>query len=500
MNIKKIVLLFFVMFFPVVLAKDDYINTADLNNEFLKDEYQKNYTESNNETSRIYKSAEWSNKSEGEAKITIKASNTFDTVEYETTAVYVFITCNVHGFNDLIAKRNIEHLLSFYDHVDIIGIDGNDIDSIRLYEDVSLDSVDSIISEFVFDTNKHFSASIYTALYQYLFGSVDSTVQVRDPSVIYVSLDLISSYDKNQASTVYLQAAGIYDYDYDCWDLLKKYQEEGRYFSMTGFDFVKSQNYMSMSESLIAEGYNYLINALPSSSAPAQPFNETFRKIINTVIGLADPKVFPGIDASDCLLDGVETYYISDSNNSKVYKGPFSGGDYSYSQELSYQEPVVVTNTFTVTDIVKEQYDIVSCTSNIDDAVITIEGNKITVLIDNYNSDDEVIIYVDIKLKDEYKEEFLNSKNEWFDTNEGAVKGELLVQGKDSIVSESSSPKLSLATYKAPDVPKVLKPLVNVVETLKNPDTGDKILFIMLLMISSIGIGVYFNKRKKRIL
>ena len=60
-----------------------------------------------------------------------------------------------------------------------------------------------------------------------------------------------------------------------------------------------------------------------------------------------------------------------------------------------------------------------------------------------------------------------------------------MVQGKDPIISESPSPKLSLAIYKEPEVPKALEPLADVIETLKNPNTGDKILFIILLMVSS---------------
>lgn len=473
------------------MAQDEFIKTDDLNDNYLNDKYQKNYTENINQNANLYKSAEWSNKAMGEAKIIIKTRHKLDEVATETTVVYAFITCNVHGFTSEIAKRNIGHLLQYYDHVDIIGIDGNDINGIHLFEDVKNNEIDTILSNFIFDSNKHYSTSIYTGLYQYLYGSVDSTVQIRDPSAIYVSLDLVTTYASDTPSKLYTKAAGIYDYQYDCWNLLKKYQSEGRYFSMTGFDFNRSSNYMARRDYFLANGFNFLINSLPSSEFPEEPFNETYRKVINTTIGLADPKSFPGIDADYCILDGAQKEFISDSNNSKVYKGEFNGGDYSYSQELSVQEPVVITNSLIITDKVKEQFEIVSYSCNNSDAVIDEDDNTITVLIDNYISNDEVIITINIKVKEKYNENLKKQDGSWFDTNDGNVNVKLLIQGKNTISIESSSPKLSLANALSKES------VINVIEILKNPETGRKFDIVLVVILTSLGIGTFIYKKKR---
>ena len=79
----------------------------------------------------------------------------------------------------------------------------------------------------------------------------------------------------------------------------------------------------------------------------------------------------------------------------------------------------------------------------------------------------------------------------WFDTNDGNVNVKLLIQGKNTISIESSSPKLSLAN--APSKESV----INVIEILKNPETGRKLDIVLVVILTSLGIITLIYLKKK---
>lgn len=82
---------------------EDYKKTSDLTGSDVADNYQKNYQESTGKKgSYLTKSAEWVDKENGEALITIKASQSST---QETTAVYVATLCYAHGLTeDILVK------------------------------------------------------------------------------------------------------------------------------------------------------------------------------------------------------------------------------------------------------------------------------------------------------------------------------------------------------------------------------------------------------------
>ena len=455
-NFKR---LFFILILMVLFssfyakAEDEFIKTTELRDTDISDEYQKNYTQGDSTISNLYNNVEWLDKKNGEAKVTIRFSQSFNIPVNETTAVYAFITCNVHGFSEALAKKNILYLLENYDHVDLVSVYGNTASSINIYEDISLDNVDQILNEASFGSNKHYSSSIYTGLYQYLFGSTDSTTQVRNPSAIYVSLDTLTTYSSD--SKVSSNVAGITDYTYDCWDLLKQYQREGRYYSMTGYDD---------SDTYLPDGYNFMMQSFSSSSSHV--FTGQLKDYINTVIGLVDPSVFPGIGVDYSLLDNVETKSIS---SKELFKGNFNGGNFTYSEDLQSQAPTIITNSLVITDFIKDYFEIVSYNSENDNINILVDGNQLTATLENYISDDEIEIEIYLKLKDEYKDELTN-KVKWMVISDDGVKGELTIQGKTPYTNIAYSPKLSIYD------PKII---------IKNPETTSSIIrFVIITFIS----------------
>lgn len=437
-KMKKILFLILCIFMitPICLAKETYKETSKLSDKDISDKYQRNYTTGDKTISNLYKSAEWTDKDKLEGKIIIKDTR-YEKVKEETTAVYVFITCDVHGFTKENARKNILYLLEKYDHVDVISIDGNQTSSIVLHEDVQESDVNNILSSVTFSSAKHYSPSVYTALYQYLFGSTSSTVQLRNPTAIYVSLDLVVSYGTQTTVDTGTTNHDFIYYTYDCWNILKQYQKENRYFSMVGFDQVNQTSYMDIKDQLIAQGYNFLINDLPAGGLTNRVFSEEYRKTINTVIGLADPSAYPGINADHCILDNVTSIMVGNSYYMALYKGNFNGGNFDYVDLLEEGE----THILKITDKVKDQFEITSYKCNYEGAKISVEDNVVTAVIDDYEYGKEVVIEIDVKYKEKYRKDITNK---WMETNDGDVVSELILTVTNPIINKTSSPKLSI--------------------------------------------------------
>lgn len=105
--------------FQAATYSDGYKKTSELTNADLADAYQKNYQEESvADGSYLFKSAEWTNKQNGEGLITIKGTQIQELED--TSALYVATMCYYHGLSEDIVVKNIVTLMKFYDKVDLL--------------------------------------------------------------------------------------------------------------------------------------------------------------------------------------------------------------------------------------------------------------------------------------------------------------------------------------------------------------------------------------------
>lgn len=236
-----------------------YKSTDELDDADKEDETQKNYQKADGSTDDSYllKSAEWTDKKNGKASITLTAST--NKVPAKTTAVYAMDTCTVHGFSKAIAKTNLEYLLKHYDHVDVLMVafesDGNNsgkagTDTIKSFTDVK-DT--SCLDEVTFGPARHAASDIASALETYLFGSHGSSTQVNSPTAIFTSMDNDIGYDM---STLPVPTTDAF------WNLLAGYDKEGHYFSMASCD--RSTDDIADTSGRIADPAGYTTGTLPT--------------------------------------------------------------------------------------------------------------------------------------------------------------------------------------------------------------------------------------------
>lgn len=178
---------------------EGYKKTSELTNADLTDEYQKNYQEASvDDGSHLTKSAEWTNKQNGEALITIQGAQ-FKELE-DTSALYVATMCYAHGLTEDILVKNILTLLQYYDKVDFIGINNTYETGIATVETFTADFTEAEIRTYVSErktagvTYPHYINSIPAAIEKYLFGNIgDGYVSeenlINNPTAIYVSCD-----------------------------------------------------------------------------------------------------------------------------------------------------------------------------------------------------------------------------------------------------------------------------------------------------------------------
>ncbi len=80
----------------------------------------------------------------------------------------------------------------------------------------------------------------------------------------------------------------------------------------------------------------------------------------------------------------------------------------------------------------------------------------------------------------------------------------IITDENDNVIEYVELDSDSEYEFTMPDTSVTIKPVyrkiqsINVPNTLKNPNTGDKVLIIMLLMIISLGTGTFIYKKKKR--
>lgn len=399
---------------------DDYKKTSDLTGSDITDDYQKNYQESTGKKgSYLTKSAEWVDKENGEALITIKASQNST---QETTAVYVATLCYAHGLTEDILVKNLVTLTQSYDNVDFIAIYNTYESGIAETKRFNSDATEEEIRTYVRQTKvnggneyPHYICSIPFAIQKYLFGNggdsyISKESLVHDPTAIYVSCD--SMYLTNPGTS---EAWGI-DYSTEKYYnfLIENYGD--RYFSMSQTS--KQQ-----------ENPDMIIRF-----SNVHKYNST---IMNTVIGVLHPQNF---GQADLVLsqDSMATWNASTIEAINLpYTDKKYAADYSYDKDFEEAGVVIISNC-TIVDTVVNEFEIldVNVTTDLGRTLTSkIDEQRITVSDSTYTSGEEIVLKIRIKLKPDVIKNF----EEFSNTNVGSatIKSDL----SDEVISVES-PKL----------------------------------------------------------
>lgn len=416
----------------------DYKKTGLLNDSDMADPYQKNYQlyPDSGDDDFMYKFAEWTDQDAGTARIKI-VTGTKEALD--TTAVYVFTDCDQHGFSREIAGSNIEYLLDHYDRVDIVVTNSQYPSGIETYLDVK--NTD-FLQGLGFSPNKHFNMLVYEGLYDYLTDAVPGSetgteTQKRFPDAIYTSFDSRITVTPGDGNINSDQLKKM-----DIGTLLKKYDDEGRYFSLCacGGGDTKSM--------CLWGGYNG--KYLPDYTTAMTASN---RLRANLLALLMDPQTWTDMDtAENQLWDGSTALSVPDKPDCLGIKyGPYPTdyhilngnpplqGDYLYSESfpaLNIPVPYVLTVTDTVNDIFEIKN--VSCSDK--SAEINTGVSTVDVKTSNYDPASPLEITIDVQLKDTASEKY---KNCWLDTNSGAAITNSTVKGELKHVMSVDSPKLA---------------------------------------------------------
>lgn len=224
--------------FQATTYSDGYKKTSELTNADLSDAYQKNYQEASEaDGSYLYKSAEWTNKQDGEGLITIKGKQVQELED--TSALYVGTMCYAHGLTEDILVKNISTLIKFYDRVDFVAINTSREKGIIEAHSFTPESTEDEIRTYVSETKAsgeeypHYTNSVPAAIEKYLFGNLgDEYVSeenlVNNPTAIYVSCD--SFFIDNVISDGWIWGTEYATEKY--FNFISEYFA-GRYFSMS---------------------------------------------------------------------------------------------------------------------------------------------------------------------------------------------------------------------------------------------------------------------------
>lgn len=420
---------------------EGYVPTEELTQKDFTDPYQKNYQKDpeTDEVSYLYKSAEWISKEAGTARVTLTMGTDAD---LETTVVYVFTDCTVHGFSKSLAISNINYLLSYYDHVDVVIVDGGSVGGIKMFFDVK-DT--NCLNRVTFDSNRHYNTLAYVGLYDYLMGVAPGKEtglekQQRFPDAIYTSFD---------SRLVTLSGNGAIEFDklksLDIGSALKEYDAMGRYFSMCGCGGGDTKQ-ISVYNSYKAD---WTVNITPERRLRA-----------NILALMMDPQTWTDMTtATEKLWDGntqlkLTTTQVCRGSILFTYNADYHvingstplEADYLYSQSFgSVDMPIVFK--LVVSDIIDEAFCITKVTSSDPKAVISTTDNRIDVGLVGYDPSAPFVITADIQLKDlESRDDY----DRWMDTNAGEATVNVFVNGEMTIIMESDSPKLARTAKKPP--------------------------------------------------
>ncbi len=411
-------------------AIDGYKKTSELNSTDIFDEYQKNYQEATlDDGSYLTKSAEWTDKENGEALITIKGASNQELEN--TSALYVATLCYAHGLTEDILVRNIEILTKYYDKVDFIAINNHKEAGVADCVTFTSASTEDEIRTYISETKNagfgypHFVYSIPYAVQNYLFGNAgDEYISegnlINDPTAIYVSTDslLIAeqytwAWDPNSN-----EGWGVEYGTQKYFDFMSEYYGN-RYFSMSQY---------SSQDELPCLGVRY-------------PDNKYDAERLNVLIGILNPENYGEADnvfSSETIQKWNDTWG-SDAVYFPIQDKKYAA-DYSYDKDFEEAGVQIITN-LTVEDTVQDYFEITDVTALSNSSTIQsrVDGQKVTVTDPNYICGDEVTIQIKVKLK----QNMISNLDGFEDTNVGNAwlscnLNELFVE----------SPKLAINEYK----------------------------------------------------
>ena len=404
---------------------DEYKKTSELTGADETDDYQKNYQESSSTDGDSYliKRAEWVNKANGEALITIKAAQV---AQEKTTCLYVATLCYAHGLTEDIVVENLVALTKHYDNIDFIAINNSYETGIVNVKRFTSESTEADIRTYVQTTKAagyeypHFVCSLPAAIQDYLFGNKGDTYistdnLVNDPIAIYVSCDSIYLHET---------IAG------EIWGL--------EYGTEKFFNFMRDNygdRYFTMSQTSQQDATPYLIVRYPGESSYDAD-------MMNLIIGLLNPENY-GQAASVLSQTDIDTWNASTSADALnfAYTDKKFAADYSYAQNFE-EAGVKMISKATVIDTVVDDYEIISveAVNGSGNAIeAKVEGQKVTVTDSNYASGDEITIKINIKLNPSVIENY----EDFMNTNEGSAS--ITSDFNDEVISVES-PKLIPAT------------------------------------------------------
>ena len=451
----------------------DYTKTEEIlaTDPAQADAVQKNYREAegNTDTQYLLKSAEWTDIHTGEARIRLAASRTFDMETGSSHALFVFTDCPSHGWTLNKALDKVSDLLDHYQKVTLGRIVGPDEEGILL-GDVSRDPDDENyyvykLMEMPWHGGDHYSLNVYAALYKYFFGSFDSVTPVSKdlwPTVIYVQYDnlyepcnypavaglpavtnvgVCDAYGMHYSTGTDTGHRARYDSsgqayalgnagraDSPVWDILKRYKEQGRYFSYALDGTFATRGVFSRWEN------TFVINA-----------SDIFR--LNIFAGLAQPQVYdPATALHVPLLNDIyqrqNCIYNSDTGWQHVYNlEERYQPDYASVQEYIDKIDPHPQNMI-LSDVVSDDYEILDVRASKENAVVEIHGSEVSVTFPDYVSGEEASAEIFVKAR-------YTTRKDWGDTNRGNSRSGSSTSDSSAVYTyrEVSSPVLTRDGY-----------------------------------------------------
>ena len=347
-------------------GQDDDLRNSDIENAYrptgevtkendMEAPRQGNYQKTATNSAYLYKTAEWTDKENGQARITLTGLDVGSGNErFDGVPLYIFQVCTAHKLTKKIVSVNINFLINAYGPVNLIAINNQDINSGILYDYAATD--DSILSECKFDGGIHFLESQMMALHNVLFD--ENGKQQYFPSAIYVSSDSIPmAKDASQLDGSYKTDTELIAKGHRLMTLLKEYDARGRYFYISSPDVIKD----------ISSGNNDLALFLPAFVLPSV---------------YTDPYSLPAVST-----------------------------DKTYDTGFDEMEHILVEKSMEIEDVISDKYAINDITAQ-NGLQATIAGQSIT-------AEGKVVagqpaqVVVDVTLKD------LTEVNNWIATNYG---------------------------------------------------------------------------------
>jgi hypothetical protein len=453
------------------------ILTEKLTEKDKADTVQKNHQQSTEDEESLYKSARWTDKSNGEGNIDIVYNNTYSDTN-STTALYIFTNCTAHDFTVDIAKKNIKFLLNYYDTVVAVCSmkTVKSVESDVTYEKFIFkqsdgeeeidEDLDLYLDTISFAVDMHLSAT-------WQLKCFEACMDVYEPDSVFFSYDGGRGFDSaDDILTQEIFGMSLDEFDRSKFPepILKHSDETLKKLA----ELLKKREFYIM----IAEG----VNEYSSVAKDYDTFATSSRRLKNlTYLAMMtiDPVTMSTEEGRNKIKEEIENedYGINVRDYAKQELMTYGTEIYSYSQEMEKVLTLKIGEKYSVTDTIDPRFSIsgditVTVPVRQSDGSYTVlnEGEDYTLTItDDADSGGKTVtvnflewdgypakISIPIRLK-EITAGFRNS-SDWFDdTNIGEVTAsvsDIIFDGstqeeveKDPIASiKADSPKLYLST------------------------------------------------------